>query len=126
MSKINTKEAKWDAKMQFLAHYGAIIFRPEILKEERILLHWEGMMDASEELDEEEIETTKYIARSLNDLDGIGFFESSVSDKEQIINDLTNDYKKMLGVLKDSKLDGGPIFTYTGGSITEKKPKGFA
>ena len=126
MSKINKEEAKWDAKMQFLAHYGAIIFRPENLKEEQILCHWEGMKDASEELDEEDIETAKYIARTLNDLDGIGFFESSVNDKEQIINDLTNDYKKMLGVLKDSKLDGGPIFTYKGGSITEKKPKGFA
>jgi len=126
MSKINTEEAKWNAKMQFLAHYGAFIFRPENLKEEQILCHWEGMKDTSEELDEEEIETAKYIARTLNDLDGIGFFESSVSDKEQIINDLTNDYKKMLGVLKDSKLDSGPIFTYKGGSITEKKPKGFA
>lgn len=125
MSKINTEEAKWDAKNQFLGHYGAFIFSPENLKEERILLHWEGMMDASKELDEEEIERCKYIAKSLNDLHGIGFFESSVSEKEEIINNLTNDYKKMLGILRDSKIDGGPIFTYKY-SITEKKPKGFA
>ena len=125
MTEKQSKKDNWDAKNQFLAHYGAFIFSPENLKEERILLHWEGMMDASEELDEEEIETCKYIAKSLNDLHGIGFFESSVSEKEEIINDLTNDYKKMLGVLRDSKIDGGPIFTYKY-SITEKKPKGFA
>lgn len=122
MSKINIKQANWDAKMQFLAHYGAITFKPENLKEEQILCHWKGMQDASEELDEEELNTSKYIARLLNDLDGIDFFGSSVIEKQEIINGLTNDYKKMLGVLKDNKYDGGHIFTFG----TGEKPQGFA
>ena len=75
------------------------------------------------------VETLKSMGLSVNGAirngaSGMYFFVENgvLAAKKSIELYNRNDYKKMLGVLKDNKYDGGHIFTFG----TGEKPKGFA
>ena len=89
-----------DSKMQFVVNYGAISYNPEMLSEIQVLAAWKGMLAAAKKLTEEEIETSKAIARGLNDLHDCDFFERSNDEKQTIINLLVDEYRTTLEIQK--------------------------
>jgi len=97
-----------DSKMQFLVNYGAISYNPEMLSEIQVLAAWKGMVAAAKKLTEEEIETSKAIARGLNDLHDCDFFERSNDEKQNIINLLVNEYKTTLEIQKYAQSEFAP------------------
>ncbi len=84
--------------MQFVANYGAISYNPEMLNEIQVLAAWKGMVAAAKKLTDEEIETSKAIARGLNDLHDCDFFERSNDERQNIINLLVDEYQTTLEI----------------------------
>ena len=97
-----------DSKMQFIVNYGAISYNPEMLNKTQVLASWKGMVAAANKLTEEEIETSKAIARGLNDLHDCDFFERSNDEKENIINLLVDEYRTTLEIQKLAQSEFAP------------------
>ena len=97
-----------DSKMQFMVNYAAISYNPETLTEIQVLAAWKGMLAAAKKLTEEEIETSKAIARGLNDLHDCDFFERSNDEKENIINLLVDEYRTTLEIQKLAQSEFAP------------------
>ena len=92
------------AKQKFSANYGAISYNPEMLTENQILAAWKGMLEASKDLNEEEIETSKAIARAMNDLSDWEFFDKGKTDdqREEIRLALVDEYESMLDIVSEA------------------------
>jgi len=87
------------AKQKFSANYGAISYNPEMLTENQILAAWKGMLEASKDLNEEEIETSKAIARAMNDLSDWEFFDKTDDQREEIRLALVDEYESTLEIV---------------------------
>ncbi len=94
--------------MQFMVNYAAISYNPEMLTEIQVLAAWKGMLAAAKKLTEEEIETSKAIAKGLNDLHDCDFFERSNDEKENIINLLVDEYRTTLEIQKLAQSEFAP------------------
>jgi len=91
-----------------MVNYAAISYNPEMLTEIQVLAAWKGMLAAANKLTEEEIETSKAIARGLNDLHDCDFFERSNDEKENIINLLVDEYRTTLEIQKLAQSEFAP------------------